>query len=225
MAAKKGFFIVLEGPDRSGKSTQADLLKEWFENRNKKVLMTREPGGTRLSEEIRKLLLNPKNFITALAELFLYEAARAQHTAEKILPALKRGEIVISDRFTMATVAYQGYGRKIGLEIIKKLNRIATCGLKPDLNIVFTMPDSEFDKRRRTRLGFIKETPDRIEKENNAFRRRVNTAYRKIALKEKNILKIDATGKIGEISSAIRNAIIKKMNPVRFRRTRWKSQI
>ncbi|MCK5358606.1 MAG: dTMP kinase, partial [Elusimicrobiales bacterium] len=108
---KKGIFIIFEGPDRSGKSTQAKLLVKWLEEKNRKVVLTREPGGTKLSENIRKILLDPHSSISPLSELFLYEAARAQHTSDTIMPALKKGQVVISDRFTLASIAYQGYGR------------------------------------------------------------------------------------------------------------------
>jgi len=210
---KKGIFIVIEGPDRSGKTTQANLLKKWLEKRNKKVILTREPGGTKLSEEIRKILLNPDNNISSLTELFLYEAARAQHVHEKILPAIKSGKIVICDRFTMATEAYQGYGRGLDLKKIKKLNDIATQGLKPDLTIVMLMPDSEFKKRQKTKLyGLLKEKIDRIEKENSKFRKRVNLAYKKLSLRGKNILKIDATKNIEDINEEIKSKIQEIIN-------------
>jgi len=213
---KKGVFIVIEGPDRSGKTTQANLLKKWLEKMNKKVVLTREPGGTKLSEEIRKILLNPTNKIVDLSELFLYEAARAQHVKEKIIPAIKKGKIVICDRFTMATEAYQGYGRKLDLKNIKKLNEIATQGLKPDLTIVMIMPDDEFEKRKRTKFyGLSKEKIkkiDRIEKENSKFRKRVNLAYKKLASKGKNILRIDATNNINKINEEIKRKMRKIIN-------------
>src|SRR5512137_1266170 len=104
---RRGIFIALEAPDRSGKSTQAALLKTWLEGLGRKVMVTREPGGTYLSEKIREILLDPKNKIEPLTELFLYETSRAKHTLEKIIPALKAGKVIISDRFTLSTMAYQ----------------------------------------------------------------------------------------------------------------------
>ena len=178
---KRGFFIVLEGPDRSGKSTQAKLLKEWLENRGFSVILTREPGGTKVSEQVRKILLDPKNNIARLTELFLYESSRAQHTLEIILPALKAGRVIISDRFTLSTTAYQGYGRGLSIQTVNILNAIATCGLKPDLIFVFDIPDRIFAERER--LAQKISGPDRIEQESAAFRKRVNKAYKSLAKK------------------------------------------
>ncbi|MCK5106735.1 MAG: dTMP kinase, partial [Elusimicrobiales bacterium] len=146
---KKGIFIIFEGPDRSGKSTQAKLLVKWLEEKNRKVVLTREPGGTKLSENIRKILLDPHSSISPLSELFLYEAARAQHTSDTIMPALKKGQVVISDRFTLASIAYQGYGRKLPIKTVETLNRIATDGLKPDIIIILNIPDRVFNERER----------------------------------------------------------------------------
>lgn len=193
---KKGLFIVFEGPDRSGKSTQVRLLSAWLGEKGFKTVLTREPGGARISEAIRDILLDPANNINPLTELLLYEAARAQHTADVILPALKTGRIVISDRFTMATTAYQGYGRKLDLKMVETLNRIATAGLKPDLTIVFTMPDSEFFKRGKN-LG-----SDRMERQDNAFRLRVNKAYSVLAGRPGSF-KVDAAGTVEKIHAAI----------------------
>jgi dTMP kinase len=137
----KGFFIVFEGPDRSGKSTQAKLLTKWLKAKKKKVLLTREPGGTRLSEKIREILLDPKGQIEPLTELFLYETSRAKLTLSIILPALMAGKVVVSDRFTMSTTAYQGYGRGLPVGTVETLNRIATCGIKPDMTVVFKIPE------------------------------------------------------------------------------------
>lgn len=200
MASKKGIFIVFEGPDRSGKTTQINLLAKYLKNRNIKFTLTREPGGCGLSEKIRELLLNPGNKISPMAELLLYEAARAQHTAEKILPALKRGEAVISDRFFLATLAYQGYGRNIDLKTVRRLNSIAALGLEPDITFLFLMPDSEFARRDRALSG---QRPDRIEREKSAFRKKVNSAYRKLADSEKNIIKINACESVEKINSRI----------------------
>ena len=193
---KKGLFIVFEGPDRSGKSTQVRLLSDWLIKNRLKTVLTREPGGARISEAIRNILLDPKNKISPLTELLLYEAARAQHTADIILPALKAGKTVISDRFTMATTAYQGYGRKLNLKMIETLNTIATAGLKPDLTIVFTMPDSEFFERGK------KLRSDRMERQDTAFRLRVNKAYAVLAMRPGSF-RVDATGTMEKIHAAI----------------------
>jgi dTMP kinase len=163
-------FIVLEGTDKAGKSTQAALLVRALRRRGVGVVHTREPGGVRLSEEIRSLLLRPGR-VVPLAELLLYEAARAQHVAERIRPALARGCTVVCERFTLATLAYQAYGRGLPVATVRTLNRVATGGLEPDLTVVLSLPDSRFQTRRRGR-------PDRLESEGAAFRARVRRGYR-----------------------------------------------
>ena len=172
---KRGLFIVFEGPDKSGKSTQARLLADTLRGRGHAVLHTREPGGTSVAEGVRKVLLDPALTIDPLAELFLYEASRAQHTNEKIIPALKAGQVVISERFTMSTDAYQGAARGLGLDPATTLNRIATSGLKPDLTILLDIPGAEFDSRDQGR------ELDRLERENAEFRLKVRNGYLKAA--------------------------------------------
>ncbi|MEW6041971.1 MAG: dTMP kinase [Elusimicrobiota bacterium] len=200
---KKGFFIVFEGPDRSGKTTQVNLLKSWLKKKGFDIVLTREPGGTKLSESIRKILLDTKNKIIPLSELFLYEAARAQHTMEVILPALKLGRIVISDRYTLASVAYQGYGRNISLKLVNNLNKIATFNLVPDLTIVLTIPDREFFNRR------AKLKSDRMESESSKFRRKVNKAYNECT--GKNIVRIRATDSIEKIHDKVKFYLTKRL--------------
>jgi len=170
-----GLFVVLEGPDKSGKSTQARLIVESLRARGHDVVHTREPGGTSVAEGVRRVLLDPALTIDPLAELFLYEASRAQHTSEKILPALKAGKIVVSERFTMSTDAYQGAARGLGLKTTGILNRIATSGLKPDLTVLLDIPVAEFDTRDQGR------ELDRLERENAAFRLKVRKGYLKAA--------------------------------------------
>jgi len=195
---KKGIFIVLEGPDRSGKSTQAELLKKWLEGLGREVVVTREPGGTRLSEQIRAILLDPKSEIEPMTELFLYETSRIKHTLEKILPALKAGKVIISDRYTLSTTAYQGYGRGLDLKTVETLNRIATMNLKPDVTIVFDIPDRAFTQREKTRPG-----RDRIERAPDAFRRRVNRAYKLLA-RRPGMTRVDGGRSIEAIQADIR---------------------
>ena len=202
---KKGLFIVFEGPDRSGKSTQVRLLSAWLKKKGRGTVLTREPGGAGISEAIREILLDPENKISPLTELLLYEAARAQHTSDVILPALKAGKTVISDRFTMATTAYQGYGRKLDLKMVETLNRIATSGLKPDLTAVFTMPDSEFFKRGKELKS------DRMERADTAFRLRVNKAYAVLAGRPGSF-RVDAARTVEEIHSAITAKLAAKFN-------------
>jgi len=201
---KKGLFIVFEGPDRSGKSTQAKLLAEWLKKKKKKVILTREPGGTRLSEKIREILLDPKGRIEPLTELFLYETSRIKHTLSIILPALKAGKVVVSDRFTMSTTAYQGYGRKIPIKTVETLNKLATCALKPDLIVVFNIPDRVFNERERLAQKLF--GPDRMERESSQFRRRVNKAY-KVLSSRPGVVRINAVKSIEEIHTEIINMI------------------
>lgn len=192
---------MLEGPDRSGKSTQAALLKEWLEQRGIQTILTREPGGTAISERIRKILLDPQVKAVPVAELFLFAVSRSQHMAEIIKPALASGKIVISDRFTMSTEAYQGYGRGLPAGVIRTVNRIATEGIKPDLTVVFDVPEQEFEKRIRE--AEEKNGPDRFERENIEFRRRIQKAYRTFSTR-KGIKRIDASKSIDEIQSELR---------------------
>lgn len=196
---KKGLFIVLEGPDRSGKSTQAAMLRDWLTGMGSKVRLTREPGGTYLSEKIREILLDPKSEIEPLTELFLYETSRAKHTLKVILPALKAGEIIVSDRYTMSTTAYQGYGRGLDLRTVETLNRIATMGLKPDLTIVFDVPDKVF--RQRECRG-----NDRMELQAASFRLKVNKAYKRLASKP-GVVRVNAAASIEAVHGEVRSAV------------------
>ena len=171
---RRGIFIVLEGPDKSGKSTLADFLVRRLRAKGLSVTHTREPGGTSFAEAIRKILLDPAHRVHPMAELLLYEAARAQHTQEKLLPALGAGHAVICERYTMATEVYQGFGRGLSLDLIRKLNRIATGGLAPDLTLVMDIPEREFARRRPGRAH------DRLEREGAAFRRKIRTGYARL---------------------------------------------
>jgi dTMP kinase len=182
---RRGLFIVLEGPDKSGKSTQAKLLAAYLRSKRIPFIHTREPGGTSLAEAVRRILLDPGGKVCPLAELLLYEASRAQHTQEKILPALRRGTWVLSERYTLATLAYQGHARRLPLPMVRTLNRIATGGLSPDLAVVLDIPESEFSARDRRRRH------DRLERESSGFRRRVRQGYRTIARAGRGIVLIN----------------------------------
>lgn len=205
MPRAKGLFIVLEGPDKSGKSTQARLLADTLKGRGREVLHTREPGGTSVAEGVRKVLLDPNLTIDPLAELFLYEASRAQHTNEKIIPALKAGHVVISERFTMSTDAYQGVARGLGLKTTTVLNAIATSGLKPDLTILLDIPVAEFDTRDQGR------ELDRLERENSEFRRKVRAGYLKAAKADKRAVVLDGRLPADVIQKKILGLVAKKI--------------
>ncbi len=193
----KGAFVVLEGPDKSGKSTQAELLAKFLRARKISCVHTREPGGTAFAEAIRKILLDPRHDVVPLAELLLYEAARAQHTEERIRPALKKGRVVLCERYGLASLAYQGYGRGFSLKLIRRLNDLATGGLRPDLTIVLDMPESEFAKRRRRKH-------DRLERESAAFRARVREGYRRLAKREKRVALVSRAGSVWEVQQRLR---------------------
>ena len=133
-----GTFITFEGIEGSGKSTQISLLANYLTARGIRHVLTREPGGTVIGDQIRKILLDPANrLLDPTAELLLYGASRAQHLREIILPALASGMIVLCDRFSDATLAYQGYGRGLDIELIRSLDRIVTAGMRPDLTVLF----------------------------------------------------------------------------------------
>ncbi len=193
----KGKFIVLEGPDRCGKSTQAKMLYNQLVALGKEVVLTREPGGTPTAEKIRQIVLEPGLDVRPMAELFLYEASRAQHTQEKILPALEEGKIVICERYTMSTCAYQGYGRGIDLKTIDTLNKIATLNTKPDLTLVFLMSDKYFTERGEYLFS------DRLEQEDLAFRQKMRQGYLDMIQKTPNAHLIDADKNISEIQAQL----------------------
>ncbi|MGH7467244.1 MAG: dTMP kinase [Longimicrobiales bacterium] len=174
-----GLFIAFEGVEGCGKSTQARLLGRWLEARGVPHRLTREPGGTAVGEQIRTLLLHSGD-IGAETELLLMLAARAAHVREVLEPALRSGEIVISDRYELSTFAYQALGRDLGLERVKTLNSLATGGLKADLNLVLDVESSQGSARRAQRGG----GQDRIERESAAFHARVAEAYRLLASTE-----------------------------------------
>lgn len=182
---KKGLFITLEGPDGSGKTTQAQKLYEYLSRRGYSVVRTREPGGTKVAEQIRAILLDPGNKITPSAEIFLYEAVRAQHVQELIKPSLEKGAIVICERFSDATFAYQGYGRKIEMKLIKSLDKFATDNIVPDLTILLDVPPKIGLSRV---INDHKNRPpgqaDRMEQEDLKFHTRVRKGYLELARRE-----------------------------------------
>jgi len=194
---KKGKFIVLEGPDRCGKSTQAKMLVNHLIAQGKDVILTREPGGTETAEQIRQIVLQPGLDVRPMTELLLYEASRAQHTQEKIIPALEEGKIVICERYTMSTCAYQGYGRGIDLKIIDTLNKIATLNTTPDLTLVFLMSDKYFVERGEYLFD------DRLEQEDRAFRQKMRTGYLEMLASTPNAYLIDADKNIQAIQEEV----------------------
>lgn len=183
---KKGIFISLEGIEGTGKSTQAKLLSEYLLKKGYETVLTEEPGGTLISRQVRKVLLSTKHDrMDYMAELLLYNAARIQHIKEKIVPSLNIGKVVITDRFSDSTVAYQGYGRGISLKLIDSLDRIATSGMRPDLTILLDL-DVEAGLMRNKHINKI----DRLELEDVEFHRKVREGFLKLAAMEPERIKI-----------------------------------
>ena len=204
----RGKFIVIEGIDGCGKTTQIDELSKWLPKsglikKGSKLITTREPGGSQLGKKLRSLILdnNENNKPSSLAELLLYSADRAEHVSKIIAPALKNDDWVISDRFTDSTLAYQGYGRNINLEIIKNIESIVCQGVYPDLTFFLEISAEESIFRRKNQI------PDRIESEGIRFLEKVNEGFKLIA-KEKNWKVISASQNIKTISNQIKETLL-----------------
>ena len=205
----KGKFIVFEGIDGSGKTTQINQLSKWLIStnlipENNKLVITREPGGTKLGKSIRSLLLDTsiEKSPDSITELLLYAADRSQHINEIIRPALNKGNWVISDRFCGSTIAYQGYGRKLDIKLIKDLEMIATQGISPDITFLLDIPVEESIKRR------INRTDDRIEKEGRDFLLNVSRGFQALS-EDRKWKRISAINSKENIMSEIQSEIKK----------------
>lgn len=198
-------FITFEGIDFSGKSTQATLLVERLKKAKQVVHFLREPGGTKISERIRDILLDKTHLeMTEAAELLLFSASRTQLVAEVILPALRHGEIVVCDRYYDSTTAYQGYGRGFNLEAVHHINKIATAGIAPDLTILVDIPVDEIE-RRKAAAGM---TFDRMESGGREFYERVRQGYLEIARSEPNrFVRIDGLASVNDVSAQVWKAV------------------
>ncbi len=194
-------FITFEGIDGCGKSTQLALFAHYLRKKGCAITVTREPGGTRVAEKIRNIILDAKNaHLSPMAELMLYCAARAQHVAQIIRPALHKGRIVLSDRFSDSTLAYQGGGRGLLKTKIETLNNAACDGAKPDLTMLFDIPATEAFRRMRA----SGRRPDRMEKEGVAFLEKARRAYLRLAKKEPRRIKVlDGTRSINALAQAV----------------------
>ncbi|KNZ69177.1 thymidylate kinase [Thermincola ferriacetica] len=190
-----GKFITFEGPDGAGKTSQMKRAAQALQEKGYEVILTREPGGTEIGESIRSILLDPQNRMSHRTEALLYAAARAQHVEELILPALQAGKVVLCDRFADSTLAYQGYGRGINLNLLNIVNSLAIGSLKPDLTIILDLdPQVGLNRIRNKRLAVAGETEDRIEMETVEFHQRVREGFLSIALQDPGRYKIIAAG-------------------------------
>ncbi len=200
----KGIFITIEGSDGAGKSTQIPYIKNFLEEKGYDVILTREPGGTIIGEKIRELLLDKDHKeMSPVTEALLYSASRAQHVAELIIPALKKGKVVLSDRFADSSIAYQGKGRGLGMESIININEFATCGLNPDLTILLDIDP----KIGLNRAKSIKEA-DRLENERLDFHIKVSQGYKELSKMYPNRIKVISGNKtIDEVSREIENEL------------------
>jgi dTMP kinase len=203
-------FISFEGIDFSGKTTQIDILTKQLENRGETVLIMREPGGTNISERIRDILLDKNHDeMTDLCEVFLYSAARNQLINEKIIGELEKGNFVIADRYVDSTTAYQGFGRRIPMDLIRDINRAATGNLLPGITFILDIdPEQIFDRKRERNVEI-----DRLESSGDDFYDRVHKGYHKIAeLDPIRVKLIDANQSIDQIKSDIWEFVSHKMN-------------
>ncbi len=198
---KRGFFIVFEGGEGAGKSTQTELLVRQLRATNHQVVVTREPGGTRIGEQIRAITHDPENVdLDAVTEAYLMAASRAQHVRETIAPALRDGNIVVCDRYVDSSIAYQGYGRAIGEAVITDLNVLAVDDAQPDMVLLLNLP-IEVGHARVEKEGKRK---DRLDLQQKDFYERVNNGYLTLAKTNPNrYVVVDATKSIEEVASVI----------------------
>jgi dTMP kinase len=195
-----GLFLTFEGGDGSGKSTQSALLASWLEGQGRTILLTREPGGTELGDEIRDIVLHRRGHIAPRAEALLYAADRAHHIATKVRPALDRGEIVLQDRYLDSSVAYQGAGRVLVSDEVRSLSLWAAEGLLPNLTILLDLDESIGQDRLKERTKY-----DRLEDEEQDFHARVRDGYLALAAAEpERFLVLNATDSVESIAAAIR---------------------
>ena len=200
----RGIFITMEGPDGSGKSTQIELLKEYLEGAGYDVLITREPGGNRISEAIREIILNSEyTEMSPVTEMMLYASARAQLIAEVVGPAIESGKAVISDRFVDSSLVYQGMARGLGVETVYEINKVAIGEYMPQLTIMLDLPAEVGISRKKDQKEL-----DRMELESLEFHKKVAAGYREMAQRfPERIKSIDATLPIEEIYGIIKGSV------------------
>ena len=204
----KGIFITLEGPEGAGKTTQLKLLTKFLQDEGIDHVITRDPGGTSLGKPIRRILLDAKSVIGSVTELLLYEADRAQNVSEIIMPALAQGKVVFCDRYTDSTLAYQGFGRGIDLDLIRQLNEVATQGLKPVRTILFDIESS---------AGLARLHPsghDRLEREALDFHHKVRHGYLELSQKDpQRWRKLDAAAAMHVVQDELRKFVMEVVRP------------
>jgi dTMP kinase len=199
----KGIFISFEGPDGSGKTTQIGMLREYLEVTGRDVLLVREPGGTMISEKVRKVILDKDNTgMNPICEALLYAASRAQLTHEVIIPALDSGKVVICDRFVDSSIVYQGVARGLGEEMVENINGYATAGRQPDITFLISISPEEGIRRKSNEREL-----DRLELEDIDFHRKVYKGYKKLKANYDRIIEIDGTLDINAIQTIIRKKI------------------
>ena len=207
----KGLFIVMEGPDGSGKTTQINLLKEYLEEAGYECLITREPGGTVIGEKVRQLILNPEHKeMSPVTEMLLYAASRAQLVHEVIGPALEEGKIVISDRFVDSSIVYQGIARNLGISTVSAVNAPGIGIYRPDGIFFIDLSEAEGLRRKKEQKKL-----DRMEQEGIDFHHMVSEGYRKVLSGRPEVTKIDGGRSIDTIQKKIRNHVdelLKKKN-------------
>lgn len=202
--ANKGIFITFEGADGCGKTTQLNLLADYLKSKGHEIVITREPGAKGLGEKIREILLNYNGDVSSNCEAFLFLADRAQNTDTIVKPALEQGKIILCDRHTDSTLAYQGYGRGVDIEQARMLNKIATSGLIPDLTFVFDI-DVE------TSMSRVGKTKDRMESAGMEFHEKVRKGYLEIAKQEPTRVKvINSADSIENIFAQVKTIVNEK---------------
>lgn len=206
---KKGFFITFEGPEGSGKSTQMKRLARLLRKNHIPFLVTREPGGSKLSTHLRRWILNRLDYkLSPEAELHLFMADRAQHVKEVLLPALQNGKVVLCDRYTDSTLAYQGGGRGFSMDLLQRMNENVTTGLRPDLTLLFDLP-VEIGLKRAAKRARGK---DRMEREKLLFHRNVRRVFRSLAKKDpRRFILLDSTQPLEQVYSGMKKELGRRL--------------
>lgn len=200
----RGLFLAFEGVEGSGKSTQVRLLADLLRARGRDPVVAREPGSTPLGERVRETVLQDDRLsVPARSELFLMLAARAAFVDQVVGPALAEGRIVVADRFELSTLAYQGRGRGLPLDEVRRCNRFATAGVEPDVTLLLDLPAAEGARRQRA----AGKDPDRMEREDAAFHERVAAGYRELASTVPGMVGVDASGTVEEVHRRILSAL------------------